>query len=125
MLSKNTLYYEHCPPFVSRQSILEDMERLPPGKERKDKYYIGFYQAGRLIAVMDLIDGYPEAEIAYIGFFMTERSLQGNGIGTEHFWLKNGFVPFRETTSQTADEVILAERVLSSCLSLNRNKYGG
>lgn len=141
LLSKNVLYYEYCPPFVTRQSIQEDMEILPPGKEKKDKYYVGFYQGNKLIAVMDLIDGYPESGIVYIGFFMTDTLVQGRGVGTaiieylcgylseqgyesvrlawvkgnpqsEHFWLKNGFVRLRETTSNAADEVILAERIL-------------
>ena len=63
LLSKNVLYYEYCPPFVTRESIREDMKILPPGKEQKDKYYIGFYQDEKLIAVMDFIDGYPEKGI--------------------------------------------------------------
>lgn len=141
LLSKNVLYYEYCPPFVTRHTIQEDMRILPPGKVIEDKYYIGFYQNGKLIAVMDLIDGYPEKQIIYIGFFMTDVSVQGRGIGTEimdnlcqylsalgyesvrlawvkgnpqseHFWLKNGFTPLMETTSNVADEVILAERTL-------------
>ena len=114
---------------------------MPPGKAIVDKYYIGFCQDGKLIAVMDLNDGYPEKLIVYIGFFMTDISVQGRGIGTEiidylcrylsglgyesvrlawvkgnpqseHFWLKNGFTPLMETTSNVAEEVILAERIL-------------
>ena len=33
---------------------------------------------------MDLIDGYPKPEIAYIGFFMMNPQ-------STHFWKKNGF----------------------------------
>lgn len=69
---------------------------------------------------MDLIDGYPKPEIAYIGFFMMNPTYQGKKIGTAiigevveymrdtgktavrlaidkgnpqstHFWTKNGF----------------------------------
>ena len=141
LLSKNILYYEYCPLFVTRQTIQEDMRILPPGKVIEDKYYIRFCQDGKLIAVMDLNDGYPEKLIVYIGFFMTDISVQGRGIGTEiidylcrylsglgyesvrlawvkgnpqseHFWLKNGFTPLMETTSNVAEEVILAERIL-------------
>ena len=111
LLSKNILYYEYCPPFVTRQTIQEDMRILPPGKVIEDKYYIGFCQDGKLIAVMDLNDGYPEKLIVYIGFFMTDISVQGNP-QSEHFWLKNGFTPLMETTSNVAEEVILAERIL-------------
>lgn len=142
LLSKNVLYYEYCPPFVTRDSIREDMGALPPEKDGRDKYYVGFYRNEKLIAVMDLIDGYPENDIAYIGFFMTDTLLQNKGVGTaiigelcsylaeqgyrsvrlawvkgnlqsEHFWMKNGFVQLRETTSNAAHKVILAERMLS------------
>ena len=141
LLSKNVIYYEYCPPFVTRQRILDDMSALPPDKTAQDKYYIGFYQKDKLIAVMDFINGYPEKEIAYIGFFMTDVSIQNRGVGTEiidylckhlaglgyhsvrlayvkgnpqaeHFWLKNRFAPMMETKSNVADEVILAERSL-------------
>ena len=79
----NPIYYEFCPPFVTQTSILEDMVVLPPGKDKKDKYYVGFFDSDKLIAVMDFIDGYPEKNIAFIGFFMTDTSIQGKGISTE------------------------------------------
>lgn len=91
--------------------------------------------------MLDLIDGYPEKDVVFIGFFMCDISIQKCGIGTniiaellyyiknqgfksvqlawakgnpqaEHFWLKNGFSVVKETTSSAADCVILAERKL-------------
>lgn len=141
LCSNNNLYYEYCPPFVTRQGILDDMRGFPPGKTVEDKYYVGFYQQEKLIAVMDFIDGFPQKEIAYIGFFMTDASIQNRGLGTEiieflckhlvdlsyksirlawvkgnpqseHFWLKNYFRPIKETKSNVSNEVILAERIL-------------
>lgn len=141
LCSRNSLYYEYCPPYVTRKGILEDMKALPPGKSIHDKYYMGFFLDEELIAVMDFIDGYPEKEIAYIGFFMTDASIQQKGVGTsiiesmckylknlgygsvrlcwvkgnsqaEHFWIKNQFQPIMETKSNVADKVILAERQL-------------
>ncbi len=41
---------------------------LPLCKSMDDKYYIGYFENGCLIAVMDLIDGYPNAGTAFIGF---------------------------------------------------------
>ena len=35
----NRIFYEYHPPFVTEESILEDMEALPPGKNYEDKYY--------------------------------------------------------------------------------------
>ena len=120
LCSNNTLYYDFCPPFVTPESIEADMAAIPPGKGKDDKYYLGYYDKAKLIAVMDLILGYPDEETAYVGFFMTDVSVQGKGVGSaiisemsqficsqgysdiqlglvkdnpqaEHFWHKNGF----------------------------------
>lgn len=79
----NPLYYQYCPPFVSAASIKRDMMALPKGKTQKDKYYLGYYSDSQLIAVMDLIRGYPNPESAFIGFFMVDKGWQGKNIGTE------------------------------------------
>lgn len=121
LCSKNTLYYDFCRPFVTPESIEADMAALPPGKGKDDKYYLGYCDKDKLIAVMDLILGYPDEETAYVGFFMTDVSVQGKGVGSaivnelsrfmcsqgyskiqlgwvkdnpqaEHFWHKNGFI---------------------------------
>lgn len=137
----NKLYYEYCPPMATEESIKEDMLALPPKTRIDNKLYTGFYADGRLIAVMDLIAGYPDPLIAYIGFFMTNTAIQRRGIGSEiiselcghlrtegfvsvrlawvkgnpqaeHFWLKNMFVILKETTSNVSASVVLAERCL-------------
>jgi len=78
----NTIFYQYHPPFVTVESILEDMEALPPGKEYRDKHYIGFFQKDELVAVMDLIEDYPRKGTALIGFFATDPCVQGKGVGT-------------------------------------------
>ena len=122
LCKENPLYYEYCPPFVTEDSIRADMAALPPRKTMEDKYYLGFYEGESLVAVMDLILGFPNDETAFVGFFMMNKAYQGKGAGTklmaevyerlresgfqfvrlcfakgnpqsEHFWLKNGFVP--------------------------------
>lgn len=137
----NPLYYQHCPPAVTRVTILEDMAALPPGKTMEDKYYIGYFEAENLVAVMDFIDHYPKPSIAFIGFFMTDASTQGKGQGSaiideltsrltalgydsirlgwvktnpqaEHFWRKNGFVPILTTKNNGPYEVVVAEKKL-------------
>ena len=120
LCKENPLFYRHCPPFVTEQSILDDMQALPPNKTSADKFYVGYYDGTNLIAIMDLIRAYPRDEIAFIGFFMTAADVQNAGIGTGiitelcgclkdmgfsavrlgwvpgnpqavHFWHKNGF----------------------------------
>ena len=78
----NTVFYEHHPPFVTRESIREDMTALPPGRTPEDKHYVGFRDGERLVAIMDLVLGYPEENVAFIGLFMTDVSVQGRGVGS-------------------------------------------
>ena len=94
----------------------------------------------KLLAVLDLIDGYPDRNRVFI-VFLCEISVQNCGIGTEiitelldvlkeygyksvqlawakgnpqaeHFWMKNGFGIIKKTTSTASECVILAERDL-------------
>ena len=72
----NTQYYLYCQAKPSREQILNDLHITPPGIDSSDKYYIGFYQENTLVAVMDLIDGYPAPGIAFIGFFMMRKVMK-------------------------------------------------
>ncbi len=78
----NPMYYQYCPPAVTRESIVDDMAALPPKMTYKDKYYLGIFDGTRLIAVMDLILNYPNKETAFIGFFMVTAERQKKGLGT-------------------------------------------
>lgn len=139
LCSKNTLYYDYCPPFVTPESIKADMTALPPGKTADDKFYVGYFDGDKLIAVMDLILGFPESDTAYVGFFMTDVSVQGQCIGSsiiselsrfvsdsgfykiqlgwvkgnpqpEHFWHKNGFCETGKTHDMDDFTVVEAQR---------------
>lgn len=141
LCSKNTVYYQYCPPFVTRESIADDMKALPPDKDISDKYYIGYYIEEKLIAVMDLIWGYPDKDTAFIGFFMTDVTIQNSGIGSriihdlcsnlkglgfsnvrlgwvkgnpqaEHFWHKNRFNETGMLYDKGCYTVTEAQRVL-------------
>lgn len=83
MSCENNIFYQYHPPFVTKESILEDMEALPPGKSYDDKFYVGFFENENLVAIMDLILDYPEKEIAFIGLFMTNIQYQNKGIGSK------------------------------------------
>ena len=76
----NEQFYRYHPPFVTRESILGDLKDLPPGKTLEDKLFVGFYDNDILIAVMDLILGFPNKETAFIGLFMMNMAYQGRGI---------------------------------------------
>lgn len=82
MSCENKIYYQYHPPFVTKESIVEDMKALPPNKGYDDKYYIVFFEEDSLIANMDLILGYPTDQIAFIGLFMTNVHHQNKGVGS-------------------------------------------
>ncbi len=136
----NHLYYQYCPPSPSTTSILNDLKTLPPNKEYKDKYYIGFYEGEKIIALMDLIYKYPNDETAFIGFFMVDSKLQGKGVGTsiivdslkylesinfkkvrlgyvkgnnqaKSFWNKNQFLQTGIEKTQERYTIVIMERV--------------
>ena len=117
---ENTQYYEYCQAEPTLEQVMSDLHLAPPGIGPEDKYYVGFYQDDDLVAVMDLVDGFPEDGIVFIGFFMMSKRLQGQEIGSTiirevseymkskgitsirlaidkgnpqstHFWKKNGF----------------------------------
>ncbi len=136
----NSQYYRYCGAEATGEQIRNDLRITPPGKDPSDKYYIGFYQGETLVAVMDLIDGYPEPEIGFIGFFMMNAAFQGKQIGSAiiretadylrsagktairlaidkgnpqstHFWQKNGFRVIREI-ERDGWTVLVAEKGL-------------
>ena len=141
VLKNNTIFYQYHPPMVTVESILEDMEALPPNKGYEDKHYIGFFCEGTLVAVMDLIEHYPNPGTALLGFFAMNTNLQGQGIGTEiisgsidhlaqvgfekvrlgidkgnpqskAFWLKNGFTFTGEEYESDGSTILVMERKL-------------
>lgn len=136
IMEDNPLYYEHSGKQPTRGQIFQDMAALPDGKTAADKYYLGYFERQYLVAVLDLIDGWPDADTAYIGFFMVDGCMQGEGLGTalmeqlclycgelgyrrvmlgwdkgnpqaEHFWRKLDFEPVKES-----GRYIVAERLL-------------
>ena len=136
----NTQFYEYCEAEPTREQVLNDLHITPPGMDASSKYFVGFFRNGTLMAVMDLIDGYPEQETGYIGFFMMDRAYQGCGLGSAiidevteylhligkkrvrlaidkenpqstHFWRKNGFKVIREVDRNGWTKLV-AERTL-------------
>ena len=126
---ENKQFYKYCGKDVSRELIKQDLLRTPPNIPLEQKHYVGFFEGENLIAIMDLINGYPNENCAYIGFFMMNHSMQGKNIGSQiikdvfaylksldfsvcmlgidkdnpqsnHFWKKNGFKVIREVQQE-------------------------
>lgn len=71
----NQTYYEHLHTRPTLENLREDLTKLPPRTTAADKYFLGFYQDGRLCAALDLILHYPNPETAFIGWFILRRDL--------------------------------------------------
>ena len=137
---EHKLFHQYSNRLPYREEILKDMYITPPKTDAKQKYYIGFYRGDELIAIMDLIDGYPSSEIAYIGLFMVKASIQGKQIGSSiikealdylktinktaarlainkgnpqstHFWKKNGFIILKEVENDEGT-FLVAQKIL-------------
>lgn len=140
LCQENTLYYQYCKAKPTKEQILNDLHITPPGIGEDRKYYAGFFRNHELIAVMDLIDGYPGKDTAFIGFFMVRTAVQQCGIGSRiisdmadylkktgktaiqlgidkgnpqstAFWKKNGFHIMKEV-KRDGGIILLAERTL-------------
>ena len=136
----NPQYYEYAEARPTREQVVADMRVTPPGVDASRKYCVGFYEGGALVAVMDIIDGYPAAGAAYIGFFMMNAAYQGRGLGSaligevatylksagktslrlaidrdnpqsNRFWKKNGFRVIKEV-ERSGHALLVAERPL-------------
>lgn len=136
----NKLFYRYCQAEPSREQILSDLYIRPEGLSKDDKYYLGFFKDEVLVAVLDILDGYPDEETCFIGFFMVNILFQGQGIGSEiienlleyikkvgkgkvrlgidkgnpqskAFWQKNGFKVIKEV-ERPGGTILLAEKML-------------
>ena len=86
LAKSNSKYYEYLHTVPTRESLTEVISALPDGTSPGDKYFVGFYNADDvLVAVMDLITGYPESDDAFIGWLMVDGEMQGRGIGSGIF----------------------------------------
>lgn len=136
----NKLYYRYCQAEISREQILRDLYLRPEGVNEDNKYYLGFFKDELLVAVLDILNGYPDEKTCFIGFFMVNILYQGQGIGTEiiesvlayvkkigkakvrlgidkenpqskAFWKKNDFKIIKEV-EKSGGTILLAEKIL-------------
>ena len=82
LCQSNPTFYQYCPPMVNLESLKGDLVKLPKHKTNDDKYYLAYYEGNELVAVLDLITNYPSTNVAFIAFYMLDKSFEGKGIGT-------------------------------------------
>ncbi len=85
LCKSNTKYYEYLGAVPSAESLTEVISSVPGNADAENKHFVGFYDKDKLIAVLDLIAGYPENDDAFIGWFMVDGAVQRQGIGSRIF----------------------------------------
>lgn len=141
LCESNPLYYAHMKMSPTLENLEAVIHELPPNKTIEDKYFVGYYKENELVAILDLILGYPDMSTAFIGWFMMNEKWQGNGIGSSimkeletevrhhhfkkirlgyikantqsaAFWKKNGFVPTGNEKTEAQYTVVILEKSL-------------
>ena len=80
----NRVYYRYLHERPTRSSLTALITRLPVGAEPQGKHFVGFYdEDGYLVAVMDLVCGWPDERTAFVGWFMVAADMQRQGIGSQ------------------------------------------
>ena len=80
----NRKYYRLMHMKPSMQALTRVISEVPAGSDPKNKHFVGFYDDdNKLVAILDLITGYPESDDAFIGWFMVDANRQGEGIGSQ------------------------------------------
>ena len=83
---ENRRYYRYAKTEPTKRNLTEVISEMPDGTEPSQKHFVGFWNKdGALVAILDLITDYRKDGEAFIGWFMVDASLQGQGIGSQIF----------------------------------------
>ena len=83
---ENRRYYRYAKTEPTKRNLTEVISDFPDDTDASQKHFVGFWDKdGGLVAILDLITDYKEKGEAFIGWFMVDASLQGQGIGSQLF----------------------------------------
>ena len=64
------------------ENSISDIDAIPPDTSVEQKIFIGIWEAGKVIGVLDLILGYPEQTSVWIGLLLIHGKLHNKKIGS-------------------------------------------
>ncbi len=79
----NPLFYQYMRPDPTEENLAADLTALPPRRTLADKHFFGWFEGERLVAMMDLIWRHPKPDMAFIGWFILDGTVQGRGLGRQ------------------------------------------
>lgn len=104
VLESNEYFYSRTQLHpVTKEELAADIYALPPNTNLSQKHFIAFFEKDSTdcFAVLDIVEGYPDPETVYIGFFMLRASVQNKGLGESimrtlcALAVKNGFLKIK------------------------------
>ncbi|WP_111828178.1 GNAT family N-acetyltransferase [Acinetobacter colistiniresistens] len=128
---------------VEKNAARNDLKAVPTGHPFTAKFFYAIYHKEQMIGCIDILQGYPESSIVFIGLLLFIESHQGLGYGSQAvnfisglahtwggdrlriavvqsnvsafvFWSKQGFVElYRKELSAYVAPVIVMERPLT------------
>ncbi|OLL27228.1 GNAT family N-acetyltransferase [Burkholderia sp. SRS-W-2-2016] len=123
-------------------AAIEVLDALPPGKGYSDKFVYEVVLDAEAVGCMEMVRGYPETDIAFIGLLLFRERFQGRGLGPQvlllaeaigtgwqcralriavidtnprafNFWKREGFIELlRRPAINFASHAIVMERAL-------------
>lgn len=66
---------------IDMDYVLGDLTSVPDGRSLADKFYLGVYDGDRLVAIVDVVLGFPLPKTAWLGMIMVDAGFTGQGIG--------------------------------------------
>lgn len=81
---ENRYFYRYLGRVATKESLTEVISNVSAESD-SGKYFIGFYDNSSLIAIADIIVGYPESDNAFIGWYVVDGNVQRKGIGSQIF----------------------------------------
>jgi GNAT superfamily N-acetyltransferase len=127
-------------------AAIELLEALPPGKNHADKFVFEISHDVEAVGCIEMVRGYPEADIAFIGLLLFRESSQGRGLGPQvlhlaeaigmgwqcralriavidtnprafEFWKREGFIELLRKPAMDFDgQAIVMERALAAAI---------
>lgn len=77
----NPQFYRYMRPDPTAENLAADLTALPPRRTLADKHFFGWFDGGKLVAMMDLITHHPKPDMAFVGWFILDGARQGCGLG--------------------------------------------
>ena len=141
LCKKNREYYKCIRINPTLDNVKEILNDIPPKSSKDKKNCIGLYLKNKLVAILYLIEDYPNNDSCFIGLLIIDVDYQGKGRGKDittsliktvkengykrielgviednvsaiKFWNKMGFIPTGTIYNHEKYNVIMMEKVL-------------